>query len=129
MKKYIIFLLMLCFAISYAQQNDIKTLIAKAEQGNAEAQNNLGIAYYNGENVEKSYEKAVSWFSKAAEQGNAEAQFSLGHNGEGVKKSREKAVYWYTLSAEQGYVRAQNNLGSCYFIGDGVKQSYEKAVY
>ena len=43
MKKYIIFLLMLCFAISYAQQNDIKTLIAKAEQGNAEAQNNLGL--------------------------------------------------------------------------------------
>lgn len=43
MKKYIIFLLMLCFAISYTQQYDIKTLTTKAEQGNAEAQNNLGL--------------------------------------------------------------------------------------
>ena len=43
MKKYIIFLLMLCFTLNNAQQNDIKTLTTKAEQGNAEAQNNLGL--------------------------------------------------------------------------------------
>lgn len=42
MKKYIL-LIMLCFALNNAQQNDIKTLTAKAEQGNAEAQNNLGL--------------------------------------------------------------------------------------
>ena len=43
MKKYITFLLMLCFTLNNAQQNDIKTLTAKAEQRNAEAQNNLGL--------------------------------------------------------------------------------------
>ena len=78
MKKYITFLLMLCFALNNAQQNDIKTLTAKAEQGNAEAQNNLGSLYYSGNSVEQSYEKAVFWFTKAAEQGNLTAQYNCG---------------------------------------------------
>jgi uncharacterized protein len=48
-----------------------------AEQGNADAQNNLGNRYYNGEGVEKNYEKAVEWFTKAAEAGNTKALRNL----------------------------------------------------
>lgn len=42
MKKYIL-LIMLCFALNNAQQDNIKTLIKKAKQRNAGAQNNLGL--------------------------------------------------------------------------------------
>ena len=78
MRKYFTFLLVLCFIVSYAQQNDIKTLTTKAEQGDPQAQSNLGIAYENGYGVEKSYLKAAYWYTKAAKQGNATAQLNLG---------------------------------------------------
>ena len=41
-----------------------------AKDGNALAQYNVGICYYNGEYVEQNYEKAVSWFTKSAKNGN-----------------------------------------------------------
>ena len=46
--------------------------------GHVEAQYNLGNAYHNGKGVEKFYEKAVYWYTKAAEQGHVEAQLYLG---------------------------------------------------
>ena len=105
MKKYITFLLMLCFALNNAQQDDIKTLIKKAKQRNAEAQYELGSSYFMGNNVEKSYEKAVYWWQKAAEQGHVVSQYNLGviyGDGQGIEKSLEKAIYWYTKAAEKG---------------------------
>ena len=44
-----------------------------AEQGDAEAQYNLGNCYRYGEGVEQNYEKAVEWYRKAAEQDYADA--------------------------------------------------------
>jgi TPR repeat protein len=51
----------------------IKWLKKAAEQGDAEAQYNLGFCYGNGEGVEKSFTEAVKWYKKAAEQGHEEA--------------------------------------------------------
>jgi len=39
-----------------------------AEQGNVEAQYNLGVIYAEGRGVAKDETEAVSWFRKAAEQ-------------------------------------------------------------
>ena len=36
----------------------MKELIKQAEQGDAEAQFQLGLAYYNGDGINKSYSKA-----------------------------------------------------------------------
>ncbi len=44
-----------------------------AEQGDAQAQLNLGVCYWNGNGVAKDYAEAVKWFRKAAEQGINEA--------------------------------------------------------
>ena len=58
-----------------------------AEQGNADAQYNLGIMYDNGYGVPQDYAEAVRWYRLAAEQGYAKAQFVLGvmyDNGRGV---------------------------------------------
>ena len=45
-----------------------------AEQGDADAQYNLGYSYSNGEGVEKDEEEAVKWYRKAAEQGYEKAK-------------------------------------------------------
>ena len=37
-----------------------------AEQGDAKAQNNLGVKYGNGLGVLKDYKEAVKWYRKAA---------------------------------------------------------------
>src|SRR3989337_2079662 len=64
------------------KKGDFATAIKKfrklAEQGGAEAQNNLGAMYHEGEGVPQDYKEAVKWFRKAAEQGNAPAQSNLG---------------------------------------------------
>ena len=44
-----------------------------AEQGDAEAQYNLGLAYWLGDGISEDKPQAVYWWSKAAEQGNADA--------------------------------------------------------
>ena len=73
MKKLILSAGLFLTTLFYAQNTDIKTLIQKANQGDAEAQNNLGVAYYNGEGVDKSYSKTVYWLRKACENFNDEA--------------------------------------------------------
>ena len=58
-----------------------------SEQGNAEAQFNLGLIYYLGDGIPRDYKEAVKWYTKAAEQGNADAQYNLGvmyYIGEGI---------------------------------------------
>ena len=118
MRKYFTFLLVLCFIVSYAQQNDIKTLTTKAEQGDPQAQSNLGIAYENGYGVEKSDEKAVYWWQKAAEQGHAEAQYNLGYcyyNGKGIELSKSKATYWFIKACDN------SNDKACYALNKIMK--------
>ena len=55
----------------------IDELKTRAANGDAEAQNNLGNCYYNGEGVTKDYAEAVRWYRKAAEQGHANAKIVL----------------------------------------------------
>ncbi len=49
-----------------------------AQQGDAEAQSDLGLMYYNGIGVSKDFNEALVWFRKAADQDAAEAQSNLG---------------------------------------------------
>ncbi len=102
-----------------------------AEQGNAEAQNNLGIAYATGWGVPQDYAEAIRWYRKAAEQDNTDAQNNLGilyHNGWGVPQDYAESARWYRKAAEQGNADAQNNLGILYDNGWGVPQDYAEAA-
>jgi uncharacterized protein len=117
--------------ISCTSEGETKALIAKAEQGDAEAQSLLGYMYINGEGVLKDYKEAVKWIRKAAEQGYAEAQSNLGvmyANGRGVSQDYKEAVKWFRKAAEQGYARAQYNLGVRYANGLGVIKDDKEAV-
>ena len=44
-----------------------------ADQGDADAQNNLGVMYANGEGVPQDYVRAHMWFNLSAAQGNQDA--------------------------------------------------------
>ena len=134
MKK--IYLIMILFFATasgvFAQTTNIVTLMLKAKSGEAEAQNALGEAYYDGKGVTENLTEAVKWFTKAAEQENAKAQYNLGicyYYGYGVQyRDRREAVKWYTRAAEQGNADAQNDLGYCYEFGEGVDKNLKEAV-
>ena len=103
---------------------------AKAEQGDAEAQFNLGFCYDDGRGVRKDYGEAVKWYRKAAEQSNDKAQYNLGccyANGQGVWKDYGDAVKWYRQAAEQCHAEAQYNLGCGYANGQGVARDKVEA--
>ena len=88
-------------------------LVKKAEAGDAEAQNTLGMSYLMGSGITQDPKKALTWFKKSAEQGNASAQCSLAAcylSGIGADKDEEKAVKWYTKAAKQGNEDAKEAL-------------------
>ena len=102
-----------------------------AGQGDAQAQNNLGVLYERGQGVTQVYEAAAQWYSKAAEQGLALAQYNLGvlyARGQGVEQDFAVAAEWFRKAAEQGDAQAQFNLSVLYDQGDGVKQDYAEAM-
>lgn len=106
----------------------VTNLQLKAQQGDAEAQRQLGFRYLRGDGVSENREEAVKWFRKAAEQEDAEAQFQLGFNYSVIKDESE-AMKWYRKAAEQGNADAQNCLGTSYELGQGVDQDELIALF
>jgi TPR repeat protein len=129
MKKALLFVLALA-AIPVgvdAQGTELAQLRALAEQGNAVAQNDLGVRYGNGRGVPEDHAEAARWYRLAAEQGRATAQFLLGNMydvGEGVPEDDVEAVRWYRRSADQGDANAQMLLGIKYSKGEGVPEDF-----
>jgi TPR repeat protein len=84
-----------------------------AEQGDAEAQRQLGFMYYNGQGIDVDYAIAEQWLSKAADQGDAVAQYMLGImyvEGQGVPQSDVNAHMWFDLAARQDNSNARLRL-------------------
>jgi hypothetical protein len=76
-----------------------------AEQGDASAQNNLGVMYANGQGVPQDDAQAVHWYRLAAEQGHALAQYNLGgmyNSGRGVARDTVRSYMWMLLAADAG---------------------------
>ena len=83
----------------------MKELIKAANEGDVEAQSNLGGMYESDGYVKK----ALFWHFKAAKKGNYSSQLSLGliyslgkRIANGVEKDDEMAIYWYLKAAKQG---------------------------
>ena len=98
------------------QKKDYKTAyklwLPLAEQGDADAQYNLGNRYSNGQGVPQDYKEAVRLYRLSAEQGNALAQYNLGlmyYNGQGVPQDYVLAHMWWNLSGSNGFKDAVTN--------------------
>lgn len=66
MKKLLSIILVLIIATPIFA-DDFQTTLQKAEQGDADAQVNLGLMYFYGDGVAKDYTMAKMWIKKAAE--------------------------------------------------------------
>jgi len=91
------------------QRSDFGTALREwrnlAEQGNADAQLNLGGMYGRGEGISQSNKIAAMWYELAAKQGNTIAQTQLGilyAKGEGVPRDYVYAYMWWYIAAANG---------------------------
>ena len=76
-----------------------------ADQGDADAQWQMGVRYHNAEDVPHDDAQAMQWFLRAAEQGNVAAQSALGAYywaGRGVPEDLSKAYFWSAIALAQG---------------------------
>jgi len=121
-----------------------------ADAGDPAAQNELGIRYRLGSDVEKDPAKAIPWYLKAAKQGFAKAFFNLGaayYNGDGVAVNDSDSCVWFMLAADAGDPRGQEAVdrvrhegppsrftdyevytASAYLRGELVAKDYGKAM-
>ncbi len=107
-----------------------KELLAKAEQGNAEAQLALAYCYRDGKGVSKDNAESLRWAHRAADQGHAAAMDFVGYaffTGRGVKHSPELAFGYFQAAAEESPTAAFN-LGQCYYGAQGTRQDIPKAL-
>ncbi len=82
-----------------------KDWLEVAQKGNATAQFNLGLLYYEGQGVPQDFGEAAHWFEQAADHGYAKAQYNLGSMygiGKGVKRDYGIAYKWMSLCAATG---------------------------
>ncbi len=98
-------------------------LQALAEQGKADAQFDLGLAYAKGQWVTRDDVVARHWFALAAAQGMAKAQYWMGfmaERGRGGQRSYADALQWYRRAADQGFSPAEVAMGRFYGRALGV---------
>ena len=115
-------------------QEAIEWFTRAAEQGDPEAQYNLGLIYRDGKNgVTTNNFKAFRLLTQAEEQGYLPAQNNLGfvlfYGRDGVKADIFKTIELFTKAGEQECLPAQNELGWIYQNGvEGVAADIFKAI-
>jgi TPR repeat protein len=82
-----------------------------AQEGNIEAQYNLGVDYLNGLRTEENDLQALKWFAPAAQAGHSGAQYYLGefylYGLATLEVDQKEALQWYQKAAAQGHQLAQ----------------------
>jgi hypothetical protein len=97
-------------------------MLPLANDGDADAQYNIGWMYLNGYGLRVNDSQALQWWNKASGQGNTDASFSIGmlySLGEGeVPKNSTKAIDYYLLAAKEGHEDAITVLQSMMMRND-----------
>ncbi len=101
-----------------------------AENGNANAQYEMGKWCESRQGVGENPYEAVAWYRKAAEQGNGWAQHDLAncyYHAKGVKQDYAEAFKWFQLAADNGIAWSQYEVGHWYEEGIFVEKDNRKA--
>jgi TPR repeat protein len=104
----------------------VHNLVKSAEEGNTDAEWDLGCLYCYGDGVAEDDETAVYWFTKAAEEGGSDYQYNLAwlyYEGDGLNQDYEKAYYWFSEAATRGDTYAMNMTAEMLLQGYGVIQN------
>ena len=119
---------------SQASTPDSGDTRARAEQGDADAQFDLGVSYGSSAGELLDFTQSAQWYRKAAEQNHSLAQFNLGvmyAKGQGVSQDDAEAARWIRKAADRGDAGAQFNLGMRYHrasMGPGRVDAAESRV-
>lgn len=107
--------------------SDNRALLARAEQGNAQAQLELAAAYHFGNGAPSDDIQALRWYQAAGEKGLGEAQ-----NGAGsilMKQRKFSDAYgWFEKAAAQNHLQALNSQAFLLDTGQGVSQNRQRAL-
>lgn len=131
--------LMLCSIAVDAQSNrqeqaptdTLTVIVNRANGGDAEAQNVLGLWYYTGTKVKQDYDRALKYWAAAAAQDYAEAIGNMAlcyQLGRGIQADSLKATQLYMKSIQKGngkllaqhdrLARENENMFSCMLLYD-----------
>lgn len=124
--------------------NALKSLTARAQSGDADAQYQLAVLILDGEMFEpddsswevdrahgKELEEGSRWLIMAARNGNREAQTDLAkryHYGIDFPENQTRAFEWFTLAADNECGEAQFFLGELFTGDDVVPYDIETAL-
>lgn len=126
--------------------DSLKAIMAKAENGDAVAQNEVGMWYYRGRHYNQDYKIALEWWARAAKQGNVQAIGNMGlcyQTGNGVAADSVMATKLYLRSikegnetlfsqnielAQKGSVFSDMLIATCYQNGIGTSKDVNKAI-
>ncbi|MEH6388195.1 MAG: tetratricopeptide repeat protein [Pseudomonas profundi] len=84
---------------------------AAADEGDMQAQFEMGDLYYQGERIERDLDTALEWFEEASVQGHPAAQYRLGlmhYQGEGVERNLPQAYIILKMAAINGQDEAMD---------------------
>lgn len=104
-----------------------KIYLERAENGDAEAAFQLGVAHMKGRMKTETPMETIKWFKQAAEQGHVKAQstmatlYLIGTNL--FEKDERIAFEWMYRAAYQGDKFSRRFLGQMYFDGTGTTQN------
>jgi len=82
-----------------------RLLKPRADEGDPEAQFNLGLYYFQGLGGDRNYAEAAKLFRGAAEQGHVMAANNLGAmnmDGRGIPRNLPEAWFWFAVVAHRG---------------------------
>ena len=116
---------------SMAKRYQAEEYLRQAENGDANAQYEIGICYQCAEGVQRDSEKAVMWITRSAEQGNVKALTKLAEYyllGEQVKQDKEKSLEYSMKAIDLGSTRAMCELARQYLVGKVFEKNIYKAV-
>lgn len=102
--------------------DSIEELTARAEAGDAEAMNDLAVAYATGDGVAQDTDRAIALYTRAAEAGQPVAADNLAWiliTGQYGPADVAAGMRWARIGAEAGQPRSLRYLGLGHLYGDG----------
>ena len=101
-----------------------------ADEGDADAQYNVGLLYLSGQGVKKDSEEAAKYFGLATAQGQSDAEYNqaLLYLYGKDESDKRKAFKILQKLANNGFVPAQSIFGLMYLRGDTVAKDAKTAA-
>lgn len=104
--------------------------IRASANGDARAENNLGVMAARGDGGRADYKAAITHFRKAAEMGSSSARYNLGvayRKGMGVAPDPIAASTEFRISSDMGYAPASRTLADMLAAGEGLRRNPSEA--